>query len=72
MDWGIKKGVSLFLSGLTMSFTVDKYDEIKETTAKWSNLDRKKVNKIITTGKFELPDDDQEEEKKPDSDGIAW
>lgn len=69
MDWGIKKGVSLFLSGLTLSFTVDKYDEIKETTAKWSNLDRRKVNKIITTGKFELPDDDQEDKSDKD---IKW
>lgn len=71
MSWGIKKGVSLFFSGFTTTYAVEKYSEIKEISKDFSKKDKETVNKIIKSGEFTLPADESEEEKKPDS-TIAW
>lgn len=71
MSWGIKKGISLFFSGFATTYAVEKYGEIKEISRGFSKKDKEVVNKIIKTGEFQLPDDDQEEEKDT-KDTIAW
>lgn len=70
VSWGIKKGISLLFSGFTTGYTVEKFNEIKETTKDWNTSDKKTVNRIMSTGTFELPTDESEKETK-DSD-IKW
>lgn len=71
MSWGVKKGLSLFISGFTTSYAVEKFSEIKEVSKDFTKRDREVVNKILKSGEFQLPDDDQEEKKDP-KDTIAW